>query len=184
MIRIKVNWAGLGGGPYLSTFYFSDTFDQTHVDNARGGVNALLNTYRSLMASGCTITATTADNIDLAGVLSGSLALTTPINLASNGSGNWLPRVAQHLVSIRTGSYLGGRELRGRIYLPQPLVSTVDSGGNPSTSFATTMNTALTTFRTTSGYTPVVWSKHAGANSTWQSAVIAPYVAVMRSRRD
>ena len=184
MIRVKVTWSGMAGGPWLSHFYFSDTFNQTNVDAARGGINALLNTYRSLMASGCTIGATTAENVSLGGALSGSLGLTTPIALTSNGSGNWLPRECQALVSVRTGTFIAGRELRGRIYLPQPTVGQADAGGNPSSTFQTTMNTALTTYRTTSGYTPGIWSRTGGAISTWSAATIALYFAVQRSRRD
>jgi len=184
MIRIRVTWSGLAGGPWISTFYFSDTFNQTNVDAARGGINTLLNTYRSLMAAGATITAATAENLSLAGVLSGSLALTTPINLTSNGAGNWLPREVQALAQVRTGSYLSGRELRGRIYFPQPTTGQADASGNPSTTFQSTMNTALTTYRTTGGFTPVVWSKKFASSSTMSAASIAPYFAVQRRRRD
>lgn len=184
MIRIRVTWSGLAGGPWLSTFYFSDTFNQTNVDAARNAVNNLLNGYRSLMASGCSISATVADNISLAGVLSGSLQLTSAIALTSNGAGNWLPRECQALVQIRTGSYIGGRELRGRWYLPQPTAGQADANGNPSSTFQGTVNALLNTYRTTGGYTPVVWSKKSAASSTMSSMAVAPYFAVQRRRRD
>lgn len=184
MLRIRVLWTGGVGGPWISNLYTSSSNTQANVDAFRDAVNTLLNTYRSLMASGVTITSSSADEMDLSGTLLSNRPFTTPINLASNGTGNWLPRECQALAQFRTGIYVGGREVRGRMYLPQPTVGQATAGGDPSTAFQSTMNTALTTYRTTPVSPPCVWSKAHGVISPIQTAVIAPYFAVQRRRRD
>lgn len=184
MLRCRVTWSGGAGGPWLTNLYTSADNTQTFADTFRDAINTLLNSYRSLMRSGVNITASGVDEMLLDGTLVGSRSFTTPINLTSNGAGNWLPRECQGLAVLRTGVYVAGREVRGRLYLPQPTVGQADAGGDPSGTFQSTMNTALTTYRLTSGTPPCIWSKAHGVISPIQSAVMAPYFAVQRRRRD
>lgn len=52
---------------------------------------------------------------------------------------------------IRKSTALGGREGRGRIYMPGPMTSTVNEGGTLTVATITNLNTAFTAFNTNLG---------------------------------
>lgn len=134
MYRIRTTWTGPQGAPYLSTMYFDESAGSAAqaaaavstfwaaVDNHIDGLwvwrveneVALVNDANGQVTG-------------LASVVGGTGAGTA--------AGDPLPRVAQALVRWRTGFFFGGREVRGRTFIPGVVAVSV-SGGVTSTVIA------------------------------------------------
>jgi hypothetical protein len=97
-----------------------------------------------------------------------------------NGEGERLPFATQGLCRLRTNTFFGGRELRGRLYIPG-LTEDHSDAGVPNANFKTKVQDALTLLGESAlaVYSP---TKHqwatVGATSVWSQW------AVLRSRRD
>lgn len=123
------------------------------------------------------------------GVLTSSFVGTTPANVTGTGAGDALPRQTQGLCRFGTSAVIGGRRLRGRLFLPNPNEADNTSVGVPSASYvsavATSFGSLLTAGATTS--MPVVWHRPkagaGGASSLVTSIGGAPSWSVLRSRR-
>ena len=96
-----------------------------------------------------------------------------------------LPWATQGLVRTRTGDYVGGREIRGRTFVPGPTEVSSDAGV-PIGAYTSSVQTAFENFGTAAGpaggvgvYSPTNGSFHFGElYSVWDQW------AVLRSRRD
>lgn len=97
-------------------------------------------------------------------------------------AGDTLPTATQGLLRLTTGQYVGGRQIRGRLFLPGP-TETSSTGGVPVPTY---LNTALAAGLglVNDGATQLVcWSRKNGAAFPVTSASIWQQWAVLRSRR-
>lgn len=102
------------------------------------------------------------------------------------GSGARQPLVVQGLVRLRTGTYVGGREIRGKVFLPGTTDAN-DTDGVPSTTYQTAINTAFGSFVTSAAAATVpvvVWSPTKGQVALVQQVSVWGQWAILRSRRD
>jgi hypothetical protein len=94
-----------------------------------------------------------------------------------------LPWATQGLVRWTTGTFIGGRQVRGHTFIPGT-TETDNTLGVPNSTYLTALDAAAATLIGTSGVTPVVYSRknHSGwpiiSRSTWTKW------AELRSRRD
>lgn len=180
MKRVRTSLVGIPGSPYLSTIYFGDgetaqaaadkaaelwvIFEQAMSSNAAWSVDPVVAT------------------LDAA---TGELTGTEEV-AGSNGQGDiageWLPPATQVLVQWRTGTFVNGRELRGRTFIPGVFQNANDNGVLSST-VRTALSTAIAGWLT-AGPVPLIWSRAHLVSSLVSSASVWNQFAVLRSRRD
>jgi hypothetical protein len=182
--KVETVWTGLAGAPHLSTMFFTYV-----IGNATAVINAVDQFWTDLAAQidnglAWTVQAETQLIEDTSGLLVG-----TEGGVANTGNGlgvgNALPPATQGLVNWRTNTFINGRTLRGKTYVPGPVAATGDINGHATAAYQTALNTAGQTLITgTSGPGPLrVFSRTHLTSATVQSAVAFTDFAVLRSRR-
>lgn len=109
---------------------------------------------------------------------------TTPHTHNCINTGEILPPSLQVLVRLRTGVYVNGREVRGRIFLPGMSEAQATSG-KPAASLISAVQTAADLLITAGDPDSLlVWSRTHGVAHPVVSASVWSEFAVLRSRRD
>jgi hypothetical protein len=123
------------------------------------------------------------------GALTGAFAGTDPLSSTGADSGDALPRQTQALLRLATSSVVGGRRLRGRLFIPGMVETSNTSTGQVVGTTVSTLTTAGSTILAAgaTASAPVIWHRpEAGAGGV--SALItgvscATTWSVLRSRR-
>ncbi|HKY46334.1 MAG TPA: hypothetical protein VJM50_24790 [Pyrinomonadaceae bacterium] len=120
---------------------------------------------------------------DATGDISASVQ-TTPQSGIGSDVGEALPKATMGLIRWRTGNFVGGREIRGRTFVPGVIEADNTTNGVPSTTIINVMNNAAAGLLAAANADLVVYSptKHTSALVT--SASAWNQWAVLRSRRD
>lgn len=179
--RVRTDWSGLPGGPALTTTYFPSVMSAA---NAIAFMTAFWTSLNSRIANDgqWTVLADT-ELIDdatgnIIGVESGVLQ-----SGAGTDAGAMLSIGTQGLLNLRTGIYIGGRELRGKLYVPVPTTNANDDGV-PSAAYLAALQTAYNAGQVAGGGLPAV--VYSPTNSTSRSSTAqspSPYWARLRSRQ-
>jgi hypothetical protein len=119
------------------------------------------------------------------------VAAAAPAALSFTGTGNYLPLQTQGVAQYQTATFLGGRRLRGRSYLPGFVATTGTAGGNVAAATITAIgayNTALgTTIVTATNqrvwHRPPVAGGVGGLSAVVSTRSAGTSFGVMRSRR-
>lgn len=185
MIRVRTIFTGVQGAPYYSNLYFTgDTL--LDAQEAHAKVATFWNNARTHIRAGTSITIQgDVPEIDPATGDITVMHAVTPVNWLGTDSGEMLPPATQALVQFKTGSYVGGRQIRGRMFIPAQMESD-NVAGLLGSGYITFLNGLLTTLLvpTASGAQPVVWSRTHGVDPIVTSATTWLQWAVLRSRRD
>lgn len=185
MLRVTTTMTGLSGAPYYSTQYF----EGTEAAEAAAVIPALHTFWTSIkgyITSGLTIDIN--DEVEVVNIATGQVENThsvasVPITSSGNAA---LPKSTQGLLRLRTSSFVNGRRLLGRIFIPA-LANDAQLTGIPSTGFMSTLATAGNALITDTaggnhefGVYSVTHRTFAPVTSvsTWNQ------FAVLRSRRD
>lgn len=173
------------GGPGVNNFYFQKTgaYDvadaATRMRNFWNDIKAYVSTYYTFNVQ------SDVEVIDLAtGEITGLDDAGTLDPVTGTDDGNLLPVVTQGLVRFRTGQYAGGREIRGRIFIPGATENNND-GGQPDGGYTSTILAAADDLKTsdlTAG--PVIYSPTHHNAAPIVSASVWTKWAELRSRRD
>jgi hypothetical protein len=187
MIRVRTVFTGVAGTPWYSNLYF-DGAGLTSVDaqTALNNVRALWNDYKGSMSSQISI------NLDpfvpvinpATGDVTGGFTVTPGATIIGSGVGERMPSLCQVLVSLKTGSYVGGRQVAGKCFLPGTTEALNTANGDIPSASAAYFAGLFNTLVAAAGPDPVVWSKKAGAVYQIASATASTKWAVLRSRRD
>lgn len=184
MLRIRTVLTGTTGGPFLSTMYFGGADDQTAANNANAAVGAFWGSVDNFLGNSLSwSTAAEVVKMSTSGVVSATFAV-TPISGAGGATGVYMAPASQGLVRWRTGSYIGGREVRGRTFIPAVTQANSTSAGGPGTTFVTGVNTAAATLISDPNSELIVWSKRWSSTATALTGSMWGSYAVLRSRRD
>jgi hypothetical protein len=130
------------GGPYvqgggIQQFYFDQAGGTAA--QAQTAVKNFWNAFISSIGSGTTFAVNAAiESVseptgDILSVTAGTAGTTS-----CTGGTTVLPMQVQGLLQLRSGVYLDGREVRGRVNIPA-LISTANAGGVPTSSIQTTI---------------------------------------------
>lgn len=185
MLRTTVQWIGTPGAPYYTTLHFGGNTSgeaQAAANAVRGLLFELQNRLDTLMA------ADVLPDVPSIDPATGQIIenfVTTTARVEFAGASEALPPANQALVRLRTGDFVGGRELRGRVFIPGILESDAVTGSlNPT--LVTALNTAFVNLMTAGGSAGdlVVWSPTHGVASIVTAAQTWTEFAVLRSRRD
>lgn len=176
-------WTGVAGSPAYTNLYAVAAGPS--VGALLSNVNALCTGLAPQIANAVTMTVEgDVAQIDTAtrqivGVTSG-----TTTTVAGSGSGV-VPLADQILVRFLTGAYIGGRQVRGRLYIPYARSAAVNSAtGLVASAVSTPIQTAIGAYLTSVGPAAVVYSPKNGTAVSISSANVWNQFAVQRSRRD
>lgn len=111
------------------------------------------------------------------------VASASGFNGAGTNGSSALPNQVQGLIQWRSGVYVGGRELRGRTFVPGPTTA-ASTAGLPNAAYLTALDTAGDALIADANTALLIWSRAHGQEVT--ASVSTPWskFAVLRSRRD
>lgn len=181
--RVQAIWSGTiveGGG--LSTFYF-DTGVGTPAQHV-AAVATFLTATDDQRSTGAVWTT----GADVAAVDEATGALVSVTSVAtSTGTGtavgDTMPPATQGLLRALSSVVVGGRLLRGRVFLPGA-VESANIGGLPIAAYRTDYDTAAAALIANLNAQWVIWSRTHGVIAPVASANVWSKWAVLRSRRD
>lgn len=140
--RIRTVWTGVAGTPWYTNLYFdgSGGNEQAQVDL----VDAFWETLKAQFDTRLTATVEgTVTQIDsttgLASGVFGGVDKATDLT----GTGSVLPPANQGLAHLFTGVYIGGRQLRGRLFFPGLVVGAAAATGAVDSGYVTSWNTEV-----------------------------------------
>lgn len=183
MYRVRTVFTGVAGTPYYSNLYFAQ--EGGTVAQARAAVNAFWEANKALITQNLKwIIENEVPVIDevLGEVLSVESDVTS---YQSQGTRTEtpIPYSNQVLARLRTGAFAGGREIRGRIFIPGFTQISQDSDG-VVVSAAAGIQTNLNALIASANAQLVVWAKSKGSYAVVNSGSVWNKFAVLRSRRD
>jgi hypothetical protein len=183
MWRVRVNLTGgaaIGGG--VSTFYYSETFGtpQLAADVTGAFWNSIEPVCHPAVVWATDAVVETVDEVS--GAITAATG-TTPSTGVGSGGVEPLPWQNQGLLQLRTGVYVSGKEIRGRLFIPGAM-STAASAAVPTTAYKTAIETAATTLNGVAAPVWGVWSKTRGQWAPISATAMWTKFAVLRSRRD
>lgn len=194
MMRVRVTGTGWAGSPSLNTFYFRDLTDfdeaaQAAVDRVR----SFFSTPTLIWPS--TVTHSVDGAVDVVDPATG--AVTDTLSVAggapiphSSSSGLMTAPATAGVLTWTTGTFIGGRRVRGRAFISPLRQDATEANGSPDANFIAALNAAGDLVRIAAGLLPelVVWHRPKGVIPGSAAPVIAHSVAdkfgVLRSRRD
>jgi len=183
-VRVSINSSAVAGGPWLYTSYWTGNDSQGGADTARNAVVAFFNSFRAHQHTSVTNTlVTVVDQLALDGTLTGQYVVAASAQAGLVNTSTLLPPATQGLIHWRTGSFIGGRELRGKTFLPG-----MTEGENVQGVMDGTVNGLIlgyaNTLRAVANPALGVWSRKSAAISTVSAAQVPTKWAVLRSRKD
>lgn len=182
MYRVRTVISGGQGGPYLSTMYFNVVGGLTAA-NANAAVGTFWNSVKAKMGNSLSY-ATEAEvaEVDIATGQVTGIAAVTPQTGTGTPTTDMCPWTTQGLIRWRTGIFVGGREVRGRTFVPGP-TEVENTAGVPAAAYVTALNAAASALIADANSDLMVYSKKNRdavpvlSGSTWSQW------AVLRSRR-
>lgn len=126
---------------------------------------------------------------DTTGALQGAFAGTDPATVGGAVATDALPHQTQGLLRLGTSSVIGGRRVRGRLYIPGPCEVDNSVNGNPAASYISDITAAFAALNTAGATTsmPRIWHRPQGGSGGQAVAITSFAVAtswsVLRSRR-
>jgi len=182
--RVRTAITGNSGGSQVATHYF-DATSPFAAQDAADAVHAFWDALKSKIVTSYSFQVEGAvDEIDVTtGNPVATNAVTSTVVTGTEGTEK-LPPATQGLIEWRTGFYVGGREIRGRTFIPGLSNSSSAANGVPTSTWITLANGAATAIIGWTSSNFVVYSP----KKAQQALVIAgtPWNewAVLRSRRD
>lgn len=114
-----------------------------------------------------------------------NIVTTDPTGGTGSGSGDMGARAAQVLIEWHTGVFAGGREIRGKTFVPGIVQSASAGDGSVDSTLVTALAAFVGTWLVEPGNaTPGVWSRKNGVIHPIATGAVANQFAVLRSRRD
>lgn len=182
MWRVDTVTTGLDGAPFYTQLFFNST-----TGSAAGAVTSVVVLWEDLAPVIVNDLTMTVDSIvtvvdQNTGNITGTVATAAGDSVPGTNAGEPLPGATQGLISWRTGEYINGRELRGRLFVPGP-GSASNSLGEPSAGYISALETAANSFIGAAGTVPVVYSRANNDARGIVAATVWDEWAVLRSRR-
>lgn len=197
MYRVNVSWTGIGGSPYYTRFHFDDE-GEAQPSSMHAGVAAFLTAIRGYWAP--PLQAVVQPQVEQVDVATGETqaAISIPqVTISSSSTASAGPKASQANVRLYCGTYVRGRQVQGRIYIPYVPILAYDAAGNLQQSSANAITTASENLRTAQGggfllgwgvYSPprelAPLITRPGAFHIISSTSCSTVPAVLRSRRD
>lgn len=183
MLRVRVDLAAMTNGPGLSTFYFLGT-GGTAASDAASAVATFWDGLESKLPSyGTWALQTNVAEIDPATGALEDLHVVAAASGTGTDSSPQLPFAAQGLIRLNTGAIIGGRQIKGHIFIPGPSEASSDAG-RPTGTYRDALASAAAGLVGDSDSQWAVWSRTNGSAVEITSGSAWTEWAVLRSRRD
>lgn len=183
MWQIRTVFGGVSGTPYVSTMFFSDALGLSTQD----AVDAV-GTFWTSMSGPMIGAATWETESDVrvvdpdTGEVTGIVTTTPHSGAGGSGSAEPLPWSSQGLIRWHTGLFVGGKEIRGRTFIPA-LPEADSVAGVPLAAWRTAADAAAAALIADGDSTFLVYSrKHRQAEGVISGSSWSQW-AVLRSRR-
>lgn len=198
LIRVQTVWSGVAGAPYYTNLYCIGPLATNNGNDMAAAWRAFLVGINLSLTSSlvATIDPELLEFNETDGVVTGA-GTTTQAPVTFSGTGDQLPHSNQALVQWTTNGIVHNRRVRGRTFIPGALESGSGPTGTPLASVGTPLQTAIDTYLSTMSGRARIWSRPVTAESAtptvparpgsaWPilSGKVAPYWAILRSRRD
>lgn len=183
LYRVRTDFAGGSGAAQVSTMFFSKAGGETAQD-AASAVRALWQALHDVIYTGYTIKV--EDQVFLIDQVSGEptgIESVSTTAVTTTGASDPLPWATQGLMRWTTGTFIGGRQVRGRTFIPGTLES-CNTLGVPNATYSSIVVPAIATFLGTTGVTPVIWSRKNHSGWPIINGDLWSKWAELRSRRD
>jgi hypothetical protein len=182
LYRVRTVFTGVQGSPWLNTLFFEETAGTAQ--QAADAAGAFWGAVDSRMAT--TVSWSTEAEVAIVNEATNqitSLTTTTPVTGTGAGGATQLPIETQGLVRLRTGTFVGGREVRGRFFIPG-LTENDNDSGIPNAGITAVVNPAATTLTGGVNHVLMVFSRvHLVAHNVTSAAMWTSW-AGLKSRRD
>lgn len=184
--RVRTVFTGVIGTPWYSNLFFAGP------SFTASTLTGLVSSFWTDLGSAMTNQVDWEVQTDIAIISDATGAITSVIaGAGASGSGatagDPLPFMTQGLVNWRTGSFVAGREVRGKCYVPAPVETFNESDGTPVATYLDDLAAAANDLRTdanTAGNNLVVFSPTHNVSRAVSAISVKSAWAVMRSRRD
>lgn len=182
MIRVRLNYTGPASG--FSVFHFDgDVNSGTVAQDAADAVETWIGTFNDQFATSQSMRVDPEVlGIDISTGQTNGVETVTTTAINGAGASSQVAQLANYLVRWRTGSFVNGREIRGRTFLPGCSSSSAAANGEVATAAISAIDAASVTLLANSTlgvYSPAnAGFSTANVASTWNE------FASMRSRRD
>lgn len=200
LIRVQTVWSGVAGAPYYTNLYCIGPLSTGNGTVLHSAWNALLVSIATQLAAPMVATIDpellefdeTTGNVTSAGT-----DVTSTINFGNTQ--DQLPHSTQALIQWTTGGLVHNRRVKGRTFIPGVTEQANSATGIPLPLIDTPLETAVATFLSTMSGRLRIWSRpfvqldpakaasnpsRPGSAHAVTSGAVAPYWAILRSRRD
>lgn len=185
MLKVVTTFSGPAGTPWSNVLYFTGDDTQTGANNAVSAVGTFWGACDNNM--GNTVTWATDPDVALlntSGTRTGGFTTTPATGTGAIASPTYLPFQDQAQIRLFTGSFVGGRQVRGSINVPGVTTSSLLTTGLPGTTLRSNLQTAINALIATSSPRFVVWSRKNAVAIPVATADTLAVWATRRSRRD
>lgn len=198
LVRVQTVWSGIAGAPYYTNLYAIGPAATNNGNDLATAWRVFLNSLSLQLCTGliATIDPELLEFNETDGVVTGTgTTLQSPV--AFTGGGEQLPHSNQALVQWTTNGLVHNRRVRGRTFIPGVMETQNSPTGTPATQIGTPLQTAIDTMLSSMSGRMRIWSRPVTAEqatptvparpgSAWAitTGKVAPYWAILRSRRD
>jgi hypothetical protein len=197
LVRVQTLWTGVGGSPYYTNLYALGPLATNNGNDLATAWRTFLDTTKSyyVIPVVAQIDSELLEFDETNGIVTGA-GTTTQAAVTATGTGDALPPANQGLIRWTTAGIVHNRRVRGRTFLPSMLEANSTAAGIPSSTITSGVNGAITTFLATMSSRMRIWAQplegstnpnnpdRAGSAHAVTGGSLAPYWAVLRSRRD
>ena len=184
MLRVRTTFTGVSGAPWVHVSYWTGADTGAGAIAANSAIGAFWGAVDNLMN---TSIAWTTDPIvaqmDPTNGLRTANFTVTPVTGAGGNVSDLLPLATQGLVQLLTGTFLAGREVRGKINVPG-LCEDDSTLARLTAAAQTTIATAANTLNSATSPDLAVWSRKNGTAIAVTATNVVTQFAIRRSRRD
>lgn len=181
--RVRTAITGGSGAAQLSTQFFDQAAGGT-AQHAADAVHAFWTAIHATLISGYIFQVEhIVEDIDVATGQPTGVTPVTATSISATDVGTAAPWATQGLIEWHSGVFLGGREIRGRLFVPGVPQGAV-VGGAPSSTFQSDLQSAATALATDANSSLCVYSRKHRAIGVVTSGTVWNKFAVLRSRRD
>lgn len=181
LLRVQTNFTGDAvNGPAVSHHYFLAG------ETPQGAANAIHGFWQALdneMSNQLNfqIDSTVLEIESTTGLATGDATVTSALD-SGTLTGNLMPLATQGQIQWRTNSFVNGRRLQGRTFVPGPTTNVGNSDGTPTSAYLSGLAAAATLLTANPNF--VVYSPTHKTFAVVPNARVLSKFAVLRSRRD
>lgn len=197
LVRVQTVWTGVAGSPYYTNLYCIGPASTNNGNDMAAAWRVFLQSMSATLAQGlvATIDPEILEFDETTGNVTGAgSTLQTPVAMTS--AGDQLPHANQALIQWTTNGIVHNRRVRGRTFIPGVMEGHNGPTGIPASIVTNPLQSAIDAYLVTMAGRARIWAQPYAGNADGsnpprpgsahaiQSGKVAPFWAVLRSRRD